>query len=506
MENRIRILATSDVHGYIYPYSYADGKSAYHGLARISTLISLLRDENTIVIDNGDVLEGSPLAFRYFHKEGQDVSPITEAMEKAGYDYVNIGNHDFNYGTKPLFDHLRYLSAPCITSNLDYKGKPYGPTWVIREVAGKKVALFGLVTQHIPHWERKANIKNCRFRDAFETAKHTVQLLKDLENPDLIICVYHGGFERDLVTGYPTEELTGENEGYRMLKEIRGIDILITGHQHRSVAGTLFGTAYTQTAANGAELACIDVYTDTGVIEPRILKADTEADPKITAAVQEAEDDCQVWLDQPLGVCETDLEVRDEFDGRLHKSQVITFLNKVQSEVSGADISASALFIGATGFRRNITMRDLVSTYVYPNTLVVKKITGKVLRQYLEKCAEFWSIRSDAIIVAPNFEYPKPMHFNYDMADGVEYTIRVSNDIGSRIEELTYQGQPVTDDMELTLCINNYRAAGSGGFSMLSECPTVREIQTSMVEILAEYIMDKKVISFEPVHNIRVVR
>ena len=35
MTGRIRILATSDVHGYIYPYSYADGSSKDIGLAKI---------------------------------------------------------------------------------------------------------------------------------------------------------------------------------------------------------------------------------------------------------------------------------------------------------------------------------------------------------------------------------------------------------------------------------------------------------------------------------------
>ena len=54
MENRIRILATSDVHGYIYPYSYANNEEENIGYARISTLVEALRDENTILIDNGE--------------------------------------------------------------------------------------------------------------------------------------------------------------------------------------------------------------------------------------------------------------------------------------------------------------------------------------------------------------------------------------------------------------------------------------------------------------------
>ena len=58
MKNRIRILATSDMHGCIYPYSYDDGSEAMLGLARMKTLVDLLRDENTLLLDNGDVLQG----------------------------------------------------------------------------------------------------------------------------------------------------------------------------------------------------------------------------------------------------------------------------------------------------------------------------------------------------------------------------------------------------------------------------------------------------------------
>ena len=118
---------------------------------------------------------------------------------------------------------------------------------------------------------------------------------------------------------------------------------------------------------------------------------------------------------------------------------------------SGAQLSASALFLGATGFRPSITMRDLVSTYVYPNTLTVKRVSGKVLKEYLEKDAEYFSIENGTIAVNPSYALPKPQHYNYDMVDGIDYTIKVSNPVGSRITRLEYQGAPVTDDMSFTL-------------------------------------------------------
>ncbi len=504
MENRIRILATSDVHGYIYPYSYANNQDENIGYARISTLVKALRDENTLLIDNGDVLEGSPLMFYHTHNKQDAVSPVAKVLNAMNYDYVNIGNHDYNYGEQALLKHLNDLDAPCITNNILYHNKTIGPSYVIHEIAGKKVALFGLTTQYIPNWEKHEHVAHSKFLDACLTAKKTVEHLKSLERPDYIICVYHGGFERDLVNGYPTEDLTRENEGYEILKTVSGIDVLITGHQHRSLAGTLFGKAYTQTKDRGAELACIDIYTDTGVIEPRVLAVDTEADEEITKLVQDEENECQAWLDTPLGESKVDLRVTNEDDARLHKHQIITFLNKVSQEASGADLNANALFDRATGFPREITMRNLASTYVFPNTLVIKKVTGKVLREYLEKNAEYFTINGGTIVVSPQYLAPKPMKYNYDMVDGVEYTIKVSNDVGSRITSLTRNGEDVKDDDEFTLCINNYRATGGGNFNMIKNAPVVKEISSSMVELLADYIMKNKVIDFEPVNNITV--
>ena len=506
MKNRIRLLATSDVHGYIYPYDYADQSEAEYGLARLNTLITSLRDENTLLIDNGDILEGSPISFYHFHEHKDDVSPMTKVLDAMEYDFINLGNHDFNYGEEVLLRHLDHMHAPLLTNNVIYKGKPLGLTYAVQELAGKKVVLFGVVTHYIPNWEKKQNIKHFRFPDALETAKKTVELIRRLEKPDYVIGVYHGGFERDLKTGMATEELTGENQGYEMLRQIQGLDVLITGHQHRSLAGSAFGTVYTQTADKGLELACIDIYTDTGLIEPRLLRADTPADAELEALVQAEEDECQVWLDQPLGETKTDLAVRDEFDARLHKSPLISFINHVQMEATGAQLAGTALFLGASGFGRSITMRNLVSTYVYPNTLTVKKVNGRILKEYLEKCAEFWTVKGEQIAVSARYEYPKPQHYNYDMLDGVSYDIRVSNDIGSRIENLTWQGEPVTEDMEFTLVINNYRAAGGGDFYMLKDAPTVKVYTSDMVEVLAEYIMTHKVIDFEPVNNIRVIR
>ena len=97
------------------------------------------------------------------------------------------------------------------------------------------------------------------------------------------------------------------------------------------------------------------------------------------------EDACQQWLDKPIGTSKIDLRIYNEDKERLEKSQFITFINRVQMDRLNGDISSTSLFKGATGFKKHITLRNIVGSYAFPNTLVKKRISGKVLREYIEK-------------------------------------------------------------------------------------------------------------------------
>lgn len=496
---------TSDVHAYLYPYAYADKTDKPMGLAKAAHTMRRLKNENTILIDNGDVLEGSPLAYFHFQKNKDKDNPFTKAMNQVPYDFFNLGNHDFNHGQDVLVDHVKHLNMPCITANVSYQGIPFSKPYRILDIADQKVALFGIMTHFVPNWESPENIRDLSFEDAFECTKRIVEEIKEKENADYIIAVYHGGMEKDPDTGMESEVQTGENQGYRMCTEIEGIDVLLCGHQHHPMYGRLNDTVYIQPPQEGREIVMVEIDPEQDSISAELVAVDEIADEDILNLVNEEEEECQKWLDMPLGTCNVDLKVLDEDDARLHKSQVITFLNRVCEDISHADISANALFLHAKGFNSKITMRDLVSTYVFPNTLAIKEINGKILKEYLEKCAEFWDVQDGKIVIEKFHDFPTPQHFNYDMLDGVEYEIKVSNPVGSRITKLTRNGIDVKEDDVFTLCINNYRAAGGGGFTMLKDAKTIKEIQRNVVEIIADYIAKEKVIDFDPVNNIRVV-
>lgn len=519
MSNTIRIISTSDVHGKVLPHSYADGKPLDLGFVKLAGLIDYLRTENTILIDNGDTLDGSPLQSFYYSElvsgEGENatenVSPVSTAMRILKYDYVNIGNHDFDYGPEELKKHIEVTGAKCINLNMGFD-------YDVREIAGCRIAFFGVLTHFTTRWESEEKLAGASFPDTFDLTKETVARIKREENPDYIVCCYHGGLERNPETGELAAREDGENQGYRILTEIDGIDVLIMGHQHTLSSGVVNGCAYSQPGVDGSHVSVIDLDLETGKIEASLVSIDgleeerqaasliepSSTSQAIIDAVAPLEKECQAWLDMPLGRSRIDLLVHDEDKERLEKSQFITFINKVQMERINADIAASSLFKGATGLGSEITMRDLVSSYSFPNTLVKKRITGRVLREYIEKTLEFWQVEDGKIVVSPEYLYPIEQHFNYDIFGGIEYEAEISRPKGSRLTSFVRNGKPIEDDDEFTIAINNYRAAGGGNYPMLAGLETVEEDLTSMVDVLAEYIREYGEIDFKPVYNVNI--
>jgi len=132
-------------------------------------------------------------------------------------------------------------------------------------------------------------------------------------------------------------------------------------------------------------------------------------------------------------------------------------------------------------------------------------MSGHTVKAFLEKCAEYFTVDGDKIVVNPRFEAPKPAHYNYDMVDGLEYTIKVSNPEGSRVISMTRNGEPLDLDKDYTILLSNYRAGGGGEFDMVKDGEVVKDIQKDMVECIADYILANPNIQIDHKDNITVI-
>ena len=475
--NKLTIYFTSDTHGYLYPTNFCDQQPHPMGLLSMR----FPKDENTLIIDGGDTIQGSPLTY-FCHVTGQQ-APVAAVLNQRGYDYVTLGNHDFNYGPENLSRYLRTLHAKCLCANVrDEQGRlPLFPSIVHTLGNGLRVGLVGIVTDWVNRWEKKENLVGLTVSDPLAAAREAIKDLKC----DILVGIYHGGIERDLQTGRLLSD-TDENIACRLCEELP-FDLLLTGHQHIALAGGQWqGVHIVQTPCNAA--AYIKVTMDenkrfSSELCPVPDHADlTEEESALFARLND-------WLDTPVGHLSRAIWPEDHLKMALEGSPIAAFFNLVQLDASGADISCAALANSVRGFDSAVTVRDVVASYVYSNTLCVLDVTGDILKKALEQCASYFAVDSQGrVTISDHFLAPKEAHYNYDYFDGVTYDINLNRPVGQRIEKLLFRGAPVAPDQHFSLCMCDYRATGAGDFDFYRVCPHIRDIQTDISELILDYL------------------
>ena len=433
-DKKLTIYFTSDLHGYIYPTDYRGQGEKELGLFKCASRFR--KDGNTLVIDGGDILQGSPLG-AFCHDTIGSAARFAEMMNRCDYDYVTLGNHDFNYGMPYLDSYLNVLKARCVCENVrwDEAGVRF-PARIHTLENGLRVGIIGIVTDYVNIWEKPEHLVGIAITDPIPAAAAALERLRD--QVDLTVGIYHGGFERDLATGRVLSA-TRENVAYRICQEL-DLDILLTGHQHMSVPGQMVsGTFVVQPSDKGQEFL------------------------RVEAAVSGS--------------------------GKRFSSETVPDLfNTVQLAASGAQLSVTSLANDAAGLPQTVRRRDILNAYPYTNTLTVLEITGAVLRRAMERSAEYFTRNADGSLrVSDCFLEPKVEHYNYDYYAGVTYAYDIARPVGERVVELTFNGTPVKDTDVFTACLSSYRASGTGGYDGYVGCPIVREIGTEMSDLLLDY-------------------
>lgn len=495
---QIAFYIVSDVHGYIFPTNYQERQQQLPmGLLHAEQLINQDKVNYPlhVLIDNGDFLQGSPLG-HYLAKELGSAKQLAYIYNHFKFDAGVIGNHEFNFGMSYLNQTLEALNYPVLSANILKDGEPFtGHDVRYIERGGLIIGIIGLTTQYIPHWEQAAHIEGLTFESAATALERWLPEVK--AHADIIAVCYHGGFECDLTTGEPTEDLTGENEGYVMLKQFhQDIDLLITGHQHREIAEIVYDIPVIQPGAKGEKVGRIIIDVERGKIqnaEVSLLSNETltpasDTEPEFAQKMAAFDAEVDAWLDVPIARLEETMIVDDAFVARTTPHPYINFLNYILMDVSGADIAASALFDLSSGFGNEVTMRDVLNNYPFPNTFNVLELTGQDIKDAIELTAEYFSVKDGQVTVNPEFIYPKPQHYNYDIYSGISYTIKVSNPVGSRVVQLDYQGNPIHMKETYKVVLNNYRAVGGGNYPMFSADKIVEDIQTEGAQLIIDYL------------------
>jgi len=492
------VAATTDVHGYIRGWDYYTGvPDTLRGLTRAATIIDSLRRYSSptpIVVDAGDVLQGTPLAYVAARIDTTMPHPVILAMNAVQYDAAVIGNHEFNYGVATLDRAVRQADFPFLAANVYTPDgrQPYRP-WAVSTRRNVKIAIVGATTPGSNLWDRDNLSGRLVVRDIVPDVRTAVRDARDA-GASVVIVLLHSGLDEPSSYDTVSTNVGSENVAARVAREVRGIDLIVYGHSHKEMRDTVIaGTLLMQpknwaTSVAVAHLGLERVNNRWRVRTKRstvVQSARHVESPRVIAAVAEGHRAAIAYANTTIGT--TSVAWRAD-SSRVVDTPLIDFILETEREASGAQLASTAAFsLDASLAPGPITVARLAALYPYDNTLRAVKITGEQLRAYLEQSARYFKPNAQG---SADID-PAIPGFNYDIVKGVDYTIDVSRPIGERITQLSFDGRPVAPTDTFTMALNNYRQTGGGGFAMLRGAPVVYDKQLEIRQLLIDEVKRK---------------
>ncbi len=484
------------MHGHVHPQDALADRDFGEGLARIVAAVRRIRAEGkpTLLLDSGDTIQGAPEENLAFRAAGDGDDPIIAAMNRAGYDAMAVGNHDFDFGRERLEKSRAQARFPFLSANVvDESGRSAFSPYTVWKAGRVRVGILGLTTRLVPSWESPTRIEHLRFADSVEAARRFVPVLRGKERCDLVIVVTHQGFEKDLETG--ADRGTGdENQAYALATEVEGIDLLLTGHTHTVITPRRVGGAWvSQPGRFGNTLTRFDVtlsragqgWSVSQIGGANLPMKAVVPDPETVRLAGSSHDAAMAYLAQTVAQLAQPVSARD---ARTEDTPILDWLHEVQRDRGKADLSFASLLPGTLPPwpAGALTIRAIWSFYPYENTLVTVRATGRQVRQGLEvaaRCISGVEASGDGVVWRRN---PAVWGYNCDTLDGAEYALDPTRPEGRRVLFLRRGGKPIGEDEVFLVALNSYRAAGGGGYTVWRECPRVAETGVSLRDLLIE--------------------
>ncbi|WP_245778006.1 bifunctional metallophosphatase/5'-nucleotidase [Lentzea xinjiangensis] len=519
------MLGTTDLHGNLFNWDYYLDREfddfAHNdvGLAKISTLVSQVRADvgrhRTLVLDAGDTIQGTPLAYYYAKVEPitrAHVHPMAAAMNAIGYTAAAVGNHEFNYGLRVLRTFERQLEFPLLAANaVDVTtGLPAFQPYVVKTVwrtggPPVRVGILGLTNPGIAVWDRAHVEGVLTFPGLVEQALHWVPEVR--AKSDLVVVVAHSG--ADLSSSLGDQVPFPENCAELVAETVPGIDAVLVGHAHveipqRFVVNKVTGrpVLLTEPLFWGKRMSLMEfdlrhdgrwelVASRSSVLPT----ASVPEDPRIVRLLRHDHDKVVSYVNARIGTCAGAMSAARS---RFEDTPALRFINHVQAlEVAKSTslpvVSLCAPFNRAAAIPAGeVSFRDVAGLYIFDNTLVGVRLTGAQLRDLLEESARYFRQVPDAGPFSAAEVSADVPDYNFDIAYGLTapltYDIDISRPAGSRIVGLAHDGVPVPDSFEFAVAVNNYRQAGGGDFPHIASAPVLHDQRQEIRQLLIDWV------------------
>ena len=369
------ILHSNDVHGNVEGYAYMAAAKTYYET----------KGAEVILVDAGDFSQGTTYVST---TKGADA---IDMMNAVGYDFVTLGNHEFDYGYAQLKENMAGAEFKVLCANVLENGKPvFDANCTYTTESGVKIGFFGLET---PEAQTKANpalIKGLTFLagdELFACAQKQVDAMKD---DDIVICLSHLGVD---------DESKG-NQSYDLYANTTGIDMIIDGHSHTVMTEGKNGEPIQSTGTAFANIGIIIIDNATKTIEDSFLYPITEESEKnedVAAAAKTIVDRVNAEYGEVFAKSEIALNgakaPNGNRDSETNNGDLITdaMVWQVMKNKSGLTVPAENVvaITNGGGIRAainpgDISKKDINTVLPFGNTVAVVYVTGAELLEALE--------------------------------------------------------------------------------------------------------------------------
>ena len=472
----LRLIETSDVHGAFFPYNFTERRPMQGTMARVSSYLKRQRKsygDRIILLDNGDILQGQPTCYYTNYVKTDEPNIAAEVINYLQYDAETFGNHDVETGHAVYDKWIREVKCPMLGANIiDTKtNKPYVKPYTIIEREGVRVAILGMLTPAIPNWLHESLWTGLRFDEMLQTARHWIKILKEQEKADVIIGLFHSGWDGGIVT--PTYE---EDVAKKMAETVEGFDVIFFGHDHTERNTTINNTLCMDPSCNALKVAEATIQIRNGKVISKkgaLIDVRNEAiDQQYIAHFQPQIDAIRQYVERQLGTFVSPMRSRDAFFGSAAFTDLI---HQLQLDETHADISFNAPLTFNTDIKAGpIYMSDMFKLYRYENKIYVLRMTGEEVRKHLEMSYDLWvnTMKSpdDHIMMLNEGSAGdeqrrgfKNLTFNFDSAAGIDYVVDVTKPDGQKVRILQFSdGRPFDEKAWYKVVMNSYRGNGGG--------------------------------------------
>ncbi len=530
----LEIYATTDLHGMLLPFDNTEGEATDHSLANLASVVVARGNENIILLDNGDILQGDPLAYYYNFIDTTSTHVIADILNHLGYDAASVGNHDIEAG-HPVYDRVRSeYNFPMLAANaIDINtGEPYFKPYTVIKKKGLKVVVFGLITPSVPRWLPESLYRGIRFENMVSTARKWMPAIQ-AEDPDLVVGLFHSGM------GDESDRGDDENSTLAVAMNVPGFDVIFCGHDHRQDVKEVTDTEGNKVLVldGGSRAEAVMNVTVT-------MEKDSEGrrKPAVTGKViqmntlpvsedfinrySEASSKVRDYTSEIIGRSTATVTTRDAYFG---PSAFVDLIHLMQLDLTGAQVSLAApLSFDQSIAEGELRVRDMYRLYRFENFLYTVKMTGGEIDRHLEHSAGQWfrtmqkkgdymlNYRTDdsgtPLMVNGTARLRNPS-YNFDSAMGIRYTVDVSKPQGARVNITALDdGTPFSYSDTYTVAVNSYRANGGGGHFPAAGI-TSKELESRIVSAterdlryyMTEWIREKGTISPVPMSRWNLV-